>query len=289
MLIALTCLVPSPPLCDTAAQLVRRRDTFSRAQPLVCAASGSDASLRAVRAIPAATLPKHLAVIMDGNARWARGKRLNAAAGHAAGVDALRKLVRDVIEVEAIQTLTVYAFSAENWGRPFSEIEALLTLIRSTLEAEADELSRRGVRLSFIGERHRLPSRLRELVTDLDGAAPVGEERLNLCIALSYGSRQATAEAARDLALRVRQGTLEPDAIDAELLSATIRAKHGPCSDPDLLLRTGGQQRLSNFLLFEAAYAELQVVDTLWPQFETSDLLAVLEEYASRQRTFGVR
>ena len=275
--------------------------SFSRVLPILLCASPNivDESLltplpplhASLDALPSDSLPAHLAVVMDGNARWARRHRLPRVAGHEAGVGSLRTLISNCASLTKLQTLTVYAFSAENWGRPADEVSALMGLIEATLEAEAEELHANGVRLAFIGEIDRLPNGLRALAERLEGReAPLGGTRLLMCVALSYGGRQSLARATRALAERVRSGDLEPEAIgEAELAEELRRSGGGPPSDPDMVLRTGGQQRLSNFLTYECAYAELHTTDCLWPDFGSEALAEALRDYSTRRRTLGVR
>ena len=259
----------------------------------VCCSQQQSTALRALEALPADSLPAHLAVIMDGNARWARRHGRPVAAGHVAGVEALRTLVASAIAVKPLQTLTVYAFSSENFGRPPDEVAALLRLIESTLEREANGLHDRGVRLAFVGDLERLPGTLRALVDRLTSRAPPDSERLVLVVALAYGGRQEIVATASQLAAQVARGALKADAIDELLFSETLRMRGAglrtTMSDPDLLLRTGGHRRLSNFMLFQCAYTELHTVDVLWPDFSEHDLVGVLKEYSGRRRTFGVR
>jgi undecaprenyl diphosphate synthase len=227
---------------------------------------------------------------MDGNARWARRRNLPSAMGHEAGVSSLRSLITSCASLAAIETLTVYAFSAENWGRPASEVNALLGLVERSLEAEAETLHGNGVRLTFIGDLASLPAGLRALADRLEKREPPRHPRLILCVALSYGGRQSVARAARALAERVSRGELEPAAIDEQALANELRrTAGGPPTDPDLVLRTGGQQRLSNFLTYECAYAELRTTECLWPDFDVNELAAALEDYGGRSRTMGVR
>lgn len=235
-------------------------------------------------------LPPHLAVILDGNARWAKQRSLPSAMGHEAGVQSLKSLIAHCVALPPVQTLTVYAFSAENWGRPATEVNALMNLIAKTLDAEANELHRNGVRLKFIGDRERLPESLWRRCDAEEAREPPSTVRLLLVIALSYGSRQAIARAAQRLAERAAAGELDASTIDEEKFAAELRRTAcGPPSDPDLVLRTGGRQRLSNFLCFEGAYAELATTECLWPDFDATVLAAVLKTYTERRRTLGVR
>lgn len=256
----------------------------------VTASRGSKLCSR-LQKIPAAAHPTHLGVIMDGNARWAKEHNVPTFAGHEAGVNSLRNLVEDAASLDGVRTLTVYAFSSENWGRPRAETIALMALIESTLRTEAPALAAENINLGFIGDLNRLPSSLRALCVDLQRKrVPSQEERLHFVIALSYGGRQQIAAAARELCQRVAAGDLLADDVDEALLAATLQTDHGgPPADPDLILRTGGQQRLSNFLTFESAYAELAWTDTLWPSFDSDALADALERYAESRRTFGVR
>ena len=242
--------------------------------------------------LPASSLPSHLAVVMDGNARWARRRGRTRAAGHAAGVDALRLLVANCLAIPSLDCLTVYAFSWENFGRPQDEVGQLLRLIEATLEREADALHERGVRLGFIGELDQLPASLRGLISRLATRAPPEPERLLLVLALAYGSRREIAAVSASLAAAVARGELDEAEIDEHRLAKALGERGAGLShvsSPDLLLRTGGQRRLSNFMLFQVAYTELAFVDHLWPEFGTADLASVLADFVSRNRTFGLR
>lgn len=246
----------------------------------------------ALAALPSSTaLPGHLAVIMDGNHRWAQQQRLPTALGHERGVASLRTLISDCANLGGVRALTVYAFSSENWGRPPAEVDSLMGLIQRTLEAEADALAEGGVRLAFLGDLERLPPALGDLCRRLAARPAAAEQRLLLSIALSYGGRQSVAAAARSLAERVAAGALQPSEIDEAALASELSHQRvgAAAGDPDLLLRTGGQRRLSNFLLYECAYAELVYTDCLWPAFGSEDLAGALSEYSERSRTLGVR
>lgn len=228
-------------------------------------------------------LPKHIAIIMDGNGRWAKRKGMERNAGYRAGLDALRETVRACCELE-IKCLTVYAFSTENWDRPQGEVEFLMHLIEDGLSQELQELHDQGVHIRMLGSRLGLsPSVVRRI--DEAEALTAGNDRLHLNVALNYGGRSEIVEAARAVATQVAAGRLTPDQIDEAVLSANLYTAGLP--DPDLLIRTGGERRLSNFLLWQVAYAELWVTPVHWPDFGREDLITALIDYQSRERRFG--
>jgi undecaprenyl diphosphate synthase len=228
-------------------------------------------------------LPVHVAIIMDGNGRWAQKRLLSRVMGHERGAEAVRMAVRTCREL-GIRYLTLYAFSTENWQRPASEIDALMSLLRRFLASEFADLRRNDIRLEIIGQRFRLPP---DIQADLEKAVAEtrGNRALQLTLALSYGGRDEIVRAARKIACRVRDGGLEPDGITEELLAAHLDTAGMP--DPDILIRTGGDMRLSNFLLWQMAYAELFITDTLWPDFRREHFLKILDEFNRRQRRFG--
>lgn len=232
-----------------------------------------------------ADLPRHLACVMDGNSRWAAARGQPASAGHAAGVEALRRTVTECLRLQ-IEALTVFAFSIENWQRSDAEVAFLLCLIQSTLTKELQQLQQQGVRLRFAGDLARLPFNLQTLIKTA-AAATVANVRLTLTICLSYGAQQDVASACRDLAAEVATGRLAAADITPKLLASRLATAGLP--PLDLLLRPGGERRLSNFLCLEAAYAELVFLDCAWPEFGPAQLHAALQEYASRQRRFGRR
>ncbi|MDQ4082326.1 MAG: polyprenyl diphosphate synthase [Actinomycetota bacterium] len=241
-------------------------------------------SLRAPKPVPERELPdlaRSVAVIMDGNGRWARRRGLPVAAGHRAGTRALRRTVEAAIDL-GVDSLAVFAFSTENWARPPDEVESLMEIFAETIERELPDLARQGVRTRFIGRSDRAPEDLRRRMGALE-AETAENERLQLWIAFDYGGRAEIVEAARRLA---RSG-IEPDEIDEAAVAAQLYAPELP--DPDLLIRTSGELRLSNFLLWQVAYSELVFVDRLWPDFGEADLRAALEAYAQRRRRFGGR
>jgi undecaprenyl diphosphate synthase len=218
---------------------------------------------------------------MDGNGRWAERRGLPVAEGHREGTRALRRTVEAGIDL-GVETLVVYAFSTENWSRPETEVESLMEIFGETIERELPDLARQGVRTRFMGRRDRAPDELREQIERLEGET-AGNDRLNLWVAFDYGGRADIVEAARRL---VEEGR-PPDAIDEESLRANLYAPELP--DPDLLIRTSGELRISNFLLWQLAYSELVFVDTLWPDFGRDELEDALAAYAQRRRRFGGR
>jgi undecaprenyl diphosphate synthase len=224
---------------------------------------------------------RNVAIIMDGNGRWASRRGLPLLAGHAAGTRALRRTVEAAPDL-GVSSLAVYAFSTENWGRPPDEVEGLMTLFADTIEREFPDLHRQGVRVRFLGRRDRCPETLRVLMEDME-ARTAGNTRLDLWVAFDYGSRDEIVGAVRAL---VEAGT-EPAAIDEDAVRAHLYAPEMP--DPDLVIRTSGEVRVSNFLLWQSAYAELEFVPTLWPDFGRDELAAALQAYAQRRRRFGVR
>jgi undecaprenyl diphosphate synthase len=218
---------------------------------------------------------------MDGNGRWAERRGLPVAAGHREGTRALRRTVEGAIDL-GVQSLAVYAFSTENWTRPTDEVETLMEIFGETIERELPDLARQGVRTRFIGRRDRVPDWLGEQMAGLE-AETAANDRLSLWIAFDYGGRAELVDAARGL---IESGTRAED-VDEELLASRLYAPELP--DPDLLIRTSGELRLSNFLLWQLAYAELVFVDTLWPDFGEDDLRRALADYATRRRRFGGR
>jgi undecaprenyl diphosphate synthase len=222
-----------------------------------------------------------VAIIMDGNGRWARQRGLPIAEGHRAGSRALRPVVETAIDL-GVASLAVYAFSTENWARPVEEVEALMAIFSETIDRELPDLAAQGVRTRFVGRRDRAPDWLRAKMEELERAT-AEKDRLSLWIAFDYGGRAELVEAARRI---VESGTA-PDDVDEDLFAASLYAPEMP--DPDLLIRTSGELRISNFLLWQLAYAELVFVDKLWPDFGGDDLRAAVEDYATRRRRFGGR
>jgi len=243
-----------------------------------------DAASPAPQEAPA-LVPSHVAIIMDGNGRWAARRALPRVAGHRAGVEALRRTIRATME-SGVVWLTLYAFSSENWRRPAEEVSDLTGLLRHFLRNEVAELDSHGVRLRIIGDRTRFDG---DIQTELAAAEArtAGNARLNLVVALSYGGRAEIVAAARAAAEAARAGTLDPQALD-EAGFATLLSTTG-IPDPDLIIRTSGEQRLSNFLLWQSAYAELVFLDVLWPDFAAAHFGEALAEFNRRERRFGVR
>ena len=232
----------------------------------------------------AARIPRHIAVIMDGNGRWAQKRRRPRIIGHRAGARAVNICIDFCIE-RGVQALTLFAFSSENWDRPQDEVGALMKLFIGALDREIDELDRRGVRLRFIGDRSRLTDAIRARMTDGE-ARTAGHSRLHLNIAVSYGGRADIAAAARSLAEDVAAGRLQPSDIDETAVASRLALADLP--PPDLFIRTGGELRISNFLLWQLAYTEFWFTDLLWPDVDTATLQAALDDFARRERRFGL-
>ncbi len=225
----------------------------------------------------------HVAIIMDGNGRWAKARGLPRIAGHRRGADALREIVRACPGL-GVRYLTIYAFSSENWKRPAGEIDDLMGLLRVYLRREVSELNGEGVSIRFIGDRSRLSKDINALISESEERTR-HNARLTLTVALNYGGRQEILDAARAIAQGVREGTLDPAEIGEELFGDHLDTCGIP--DPDLLIRTSGEQRLSNFLLWQSAYTELVFTATLWPDFTRSHLEAAIQEFQGRERRYG--
>ena len=233
---------------------------------------------------PDSRVPRHLAVIMDGNGRWAQRRRRPRMIGHRAGARAVNVCI-DFCLQRGIGALTLFAFSSENWGRPEEEVGALMKLFLNALEREVDELHRRGVRLRFIGERERFAAPIRERMQAAE-ALTAGNTALALSIAASYGGRQDITGAARALAAEVAAGRLRAEDIDEAAMAARMSLADLP--PPDLFIRTGGDHRVSNFLLWQLAYTELWFTETLWPDLDETLLQRALDDFAQRERRFGL-
>lgn len=230
-----------------------------------------------------ATLPEHIAIIMDGNGRWAKSRGLPRAEGHRAGAESVREAV-DACKELGVKFLTLYAFSSENWNRPQMEISALMMLLDKFLQSKSADLMRQDVKLQVIGQTERLPEGTRKTLRKvMDQTA--NNRSLTLVLALSYGSREEITAAARKLASGVLEGRWKPEDITPELVASQLDTAHMP--DPDLLIRTSGEMRVSNFLLWQISYAEMVIVDKFWPDFRQGDLFAAVAEYQKRHRRFG--
>ena len=229
------------------------------------------------------SLPQHVAIIMDGNGRWAKQRSLPRVEGHRQGAESARTIIRTSGEL-GIKYLTLYAFSAENWNRPKDEVDALMKYLIHYLKTETPELNKNNVRLEVIGQIYRLPENVQEYLKKSIQTLSKNSG-LTLVMALSYGSRIEIVDAVRRIAEKARDGKLEPAAITEEVISQHLWTRNIP--DPDLLIRTSGEMRVSNFLLWQISYAELVITPTLWPDFRKPQFFAALEEYARRHRRFG--
>lgn len=227
--------------------------------------------------------PVHVAIIMDGNGRWAKARGLPRVAGHQRGAEAVRRTLAGAAEL-GISYLTLYGFSSENWKRPPAEIDDLMQLLRLYLEREIATLHRNGIRLRIIGDRHRFSAAIVELIEAAERLT-AGNRRLNLTMALSYGGRGEIAAAARHIAEAAAAGNLNPATIDEAVFARHLATADMP--DPDLVIRTSGEKRISNFLLWQSAYAELVFIDKLWPDFTREDLEEAIREYRARERRYG--
>jgi undecaprenyl diphosphate synthase len=241
-------------------------------------------TLARIRSVPDVELPEvaqSVAIILDGNGRWAKKRGLPTAAGHRAGARTVRRVVEAAIDV-GIHDLAVFAFSTENWSRSEEEVDALMEIFAETIERELPDLAEQGVRVRFIGRRDRAPEELRRRMAAMEDRTALNT-RINLWVAFDYGGRAELVEAAR----RIVESGVDAAEIDENVFAANLYAPALP--DPDLLIRTSGELRISNFLLWQLAYSELVFADKLWPDFDAGDLRAALAEYASRRRRFGGR
>ena len=230
-----------------------------------------------------APVPRHIAIIMDGNGRWARQRGLPRQAGHREGMKAIREAIRGALDV-GVGTLTLFAFSTENWRRPVAEISALMELLQYYAEKERDELREKEVEVHVHGDLERIDSGSREAIEHIVHWTR-GGSRLRLNLMISYGGREEVVSAARELARRAARGELDPEEIDTDLFSGLLFTADMP--DPDLLIRTSGEFRLSNFLLWQLAYTEIHISPVLWPEFTREDLFAAVRDFQGRDRRFG--
>ena len=228
-------------------------------------------------------LPAHVAIIMDGNGRWAKRKGLSRIHGHQRGADTVRKIVTFSREI-GIRFLTLYAFSEENWKRPAHEVKALMKLLNRFLKAELEEMQENGIRLKTIGRVAKLPKSTRQILLDTVEQTS-SNTGMTLTLALSYGGRQEILDAIRKIAGQIRENKISPDQIDEELVSNSLYTSGMP--DPDLLIRTSGEYRVSNFLLWQISYCEIFITQTLWPDFGEDDFREALLDYQKRERRFG--
>ncbi len=257
-------------MSDTAGSRAKAIGSTASAQPLTATGGGFD-------------MPRHVAVIMDGNGRWAAARGLPRVEGHRRGVEALRKTVRAASDL-GISVLTIFSFSSENWARPPSEIRDLLSLLRRFIRNDLVELHKSNVRVRIIGERDDLSTDIRGLLEEAENLTQ-HNDGLTLVVAFNYGARHEIARAARRLAIEVASGRLAADAITPEILGRHLDIPDLP--DPDVIIRTSGEQRLSNFLLWQAAYSELVFVPVNWPDFDRTALESAIAEYRRRERRFG--
>ena len=228
--------------------------------------------------------PRHIAIIMDGNGRWAKKRGLPRTAGHAAGAEAFRRTA-NYCRTLGVKYLTVYAFSTENWGRPQAEVDGLMELVCKGVEMHTPELKKQGVSVKIIGDKSRFSQKVNEALARIEGHT-AGGERMTLVLALNYSSRSEIVAATKELARRVKEGEIKAEDIDEKMISASLYTADMP--DPDLIIRTSGEYRLSNFLMWQSAYSELYFTPTLWPDFNHESFREALEAYAGRNRRFGL-
>ncbi len=228
-------------------------------------------------------LPRHVAIIMDGNGRWALQRRKPRLVGHKVGAESVREIVETCREI-GIEFLTLYAFSSENWRRPKQEVSGLMAILKKFLKSELPRMQKNDVRLVSIGDRQRLPEEVRQSLEEVIEATS-GNSKLTLNLALSYGSRDEIVRAVRRISTLCLRGEMDPEQISDQTIAENLDTCRMP--DPDLLIRTGGEARLSNFLLWQASYAEIYFTDTMWPEFRKEVFLQALSEYQSRERRFG--
>lgn len=230
-----------------------------------------------------ASLPEHVCIIMDGNGRWAKKRMMPRAVGHRKGVETTRRVV-EFFATAGVGHLTLFAFSSENWNRPDDEVNSLMNLFMQSLQKYGSELAAKGIRIRFIGERQGFALELQQQIAATE-SIPCDNERMVLNIAANYGGRWDIVNASRNLAQQVADKHIKPDEIDETVLGAQLSLGDSP--DPDLFIRTGGECRVSNFLLWQMAYSEFYFCDSLWPDFDGKDMQAALDEYSQRQRRYG--
>ena len=229
-------------------------------------------------------IPQHIAIIMDGNGRWARQRGKERSEGHIAGMNSLRETVRNAAEA-GVKYLTVYAFSTENWGRPQAEVDALMELICKGVEMESEELAKVGIRVKTIGDRSRFSDKVKASLKKIEQMTQAGEN-MTFVLALNYSSRSEMTTAVQNIAKRVAAGEIKAEEIDEKMVSESLYTSFMP--DPDLIIRTSGECRLSNFLMWQASYSEFYFTPTLWPDFDKAELEKALEAYSARDRRYGL-
>lgn len=229
-------------------------------------------------------IPQHIAIIMDGNGRWARQRGKERSEGHIAGMNSLRETVRNAAEA-GVKYLTVYAFSTENWGRPQAEVDALMELICKGVEMESEELAKVGIRVKTIGDRSRFSDKVKASLEKIEQMTQAGKN-MTFVLALNYSSRSEMTTAVQNIAKRVAAGEIKAEEIDEKMISEALYTSFMP--DPDLILRTSGECRLSNFLMWQASYSEFYFTPTLWPDFDKAELEKALEAYSARDRRYGL-
>jgi undecaprenyl diphosphate synthase len=253
------------------------------AKPLSDTSKETAAETGGTRTASTSGSPKHVAIIMDGNGRWARARGLPRTAGHNRGAEAVRRTVKAAIEA-GVGYLTLFGFSSENWKRPASEIDDLMGLLRHYLKREIEEFHKNGIRLNVIGDRNRLGADIVELIANAERRT-AANQRLNLTIALSYGSRDEIVAAAKKAMQAALDGSLKPEQLNEQAFSGFLLTADMP--DPDLLIRTSGEKRISNFLLWQCAYAEFVFLERQWPDFDADDFNGAIQEYLGRTRRYG--
>ena len=229
-------------------------------------------------------IPQHIAIIMDGNGRWARQRGKERSEGHIAGMNSLRETVRNAAEA-GVKYLTVYAFSTENWGRPQAEVDALMELICKGVEMESEELAKVGIRVKTIGDRSRFSDKVKASLEKIEQMTQAGEN-MTFVLALNYSSRSEMTTAVQNIAKQVAAGEIKAEEIDEKMISESLYTSFMP--DPDLIIRTSGECRLSNFLMWQASYSEFYFTPTLWPDFDKAELEKALEAYSARDRRYGL-
>jgi undecaprenyl diphosphate synthase len=229
-------------------------------------------------------IPQHIAIIMDGNGRWARQRGKERSEGHIAGMNSLRETVRNAAEA-GVKYLTVYAFSTENWGRPQAEVDALMELICKGVEMETPELAKVGIKVKTIGDRSRFSDKVKASLEKIEQMTQAGEN-MTFVLALNYSSRSEMTTAVQNIAKRVAAGEIKAEEIDEKMISESLYTSFMP--DPDLIIRTSGECRLSNFLMWQASYSEFYFTPTLWPDFDKAELEKALEAYSARDRRYGL-